>query len=178
MVPLFTAFHAVNNNIIPNGDITMAKIHYPATVAGITGSIGNGVYYRSVSTRFGYIRNWVMPTLTPNNALRGSIMKNLADIWKDASELYKADFKAYAAKARLLPIYGNDTSVRANNGFAYFVMAMQGWSDIATPNVSLATITLEDITSAPAPLVTVSGAVIADLIPAVTGYEAYTEEIG
>lgn len=156
----------------------MAKIFYPATVTGITGQIANGVYYRSISNRFGYMRAYVMPALTTNNALRGSIMKNLSVVWKDAAALYKADFKAYAAKARLIPIYGNDNSVRANNGFAYFVKACQGWYDSSPTTVNLETITAEDISSLPAPIITVAGSVGAGFIDAVSGYEEYTNEIG
>lgn len=155
----------------------MAKIHFPATVAGISGTIGNGVYYRSPSIKFGYIRTWVMPTLNANNALRGAIMKNLADVWKSSLTGYKTNFKAYAAKARLIPIYGNDTSVRANNGFAYFVKACQRWHDSSPSTINLETITAEDIASLPAPLITVAGAVNAGYIEAVPGFEAYTSEI-
>lgn len=156
----------------------MAKIHFPATVAGMSGTIGTGVYYRSPSIKFGYLRTWVMPTMNANNALRGSIMKNLSVVWKDALTGYKTDFKSYAAKARLMPIYGNDTSVRANNGFAYFVKACQGWYDSSPSTVDLETITAEDIASLPAPLITVSGAVHAGYIAIVPGFEAYTAEIG
>lgn len=156
----------------------MAKIHFPATVAGMSGTIGNGVYYRSQSNKFGYLRNWVMPTMTPNNSLHGAIMKNMADIWQDCSELYKADAKAYAAKARLLPIYGDDTRVRANNGFAYFVSCIQKWYDTNPAGIDLKTVTLEDILSLPAPLTSIAQAVNSGFLPAVPGYEAYTEEMG
>ena len=152
----------------------MAKVFFPATVAGMIGRITTGVYYRSGSTKFGYLRSWVYPKLTNNNALRGAEYKNLSAIWGEASAEYKADFATYGQKYKDLPVYGNPYSARTASGFAIWLKAMYALQ-IEQPTVDLATLTAEDIDILSAQMGTVKACVENDFLPVVDGYENLTE---
>lgn len=152
----------------------MAKVFFPATVAGMIGRITTGVYYRSGSTKFGYLRSWVYPKLTNNNALRGSEYKNLSAIWGDASEEYKADFATYGQKYKDLPVYGNPYTARTASGFAIWLKAVYAWK-VESPSVDLATLTTEDFELAASACGTLKACVVNNYLPVVDGYETLTE---
>lgn len=151
----------------------MAKVFFPATVAGMIGRITTGVYYRSGSTKFGYLRSWVYPKLTDNNALRGAEYKNLSALWGDASAGYKADFATYGQKYKDLPVYGNPYSARTASGFAIWIKAMYALQ-VSMPTIDLATLTTEDLEMV-ASVATLKACVENDLLPVVDGYETLTE---
>lgn len=152
----------------------MSKVFFPATVAGIIGRITTGVYYRSGSTKFGYLRSWVYPKLTNNNTLRGSEYKNLATIWGDASEEYKANFATYGQKYKDLPVYGNPYTERTASGFAIWLKAVYAWKE-SQPTTDLATLTTEDFELVAALVGTVKACVDNNFLPVVDGYETLTE---
>ena len=152
----------------------MAKVFFPATVAGMIGRITTGVYYRSGSTKFGYLRSWVYPKLTNNNALRGSEYKNLSAIWGDASAEYKADFATYGQKYKDLPLYGNPYTARTASGFAIWLKAMYALQ-VTQPSVDLATLTSEDMDVLSAKVGTLKDCVENNYLPVVDGYDTLTE---
>ena len=152
----------------------MAKVFFPATVAGMIGRITTGVYYRSGSTKFGYLRSWVYPKLTDNNVLRGSEYKNLSAIWNEGSAAYKADFATYGQKYKDLPVYGNPYTEHSASGFAIWLKAIYAWK-AATPAVDLATLTVEDFEIAAAEVGTLKACVVNNFLPVVDGYETLTE---
>lgn len=152
----------------------MAKVFFPATVAGMIGRITTGVYYRSGSTKFGYLRSWVYPKLTNNNAIRGSEYKNLSAIWGDASAEYKADFATYGQKYKDLPVYGNPYTARTASGFAIWLKAMYALQ-VTQPSVDLATLTSEDMDILSAQVGTLKLCVENNFLPVVEGYETLTE---
>ena len=152
----------------------MAKVFFPATVAGMIGRITTGVYYRSGSTKFGYLRSWVYPKLTNNNALRGSEYKNLSAIWGDASAEYKADFATYGQKYKDLPVYGNPYTARTASGFAIWLKAMYALQ-VTQPTVDLATLTSEDMDVLSAQVGTLKACVVNNFLPVVDGYDTLTE---
>ena len=155
----------------------MPKVFFPATITGLSGTIANGVYSRSRSDKFGYMRAYVMPTATENNTLRGNIMRNLSKVWADADPDYKSDFQLYANQAKNMPIYGNDGSVRANNSFAYFVHGMQEYYYANTASVSLETITAEDIASLGTGMASVRLAIEAGMLDSIPDYSTLTNTI-
>ena len=152
----------------------MAKVFFPATVAGMIGRITTGVYYRSGSTKFGYLRSWVYPKLTNNNALRGSEYKNLSAIWGEASAEYKADFATYGQKYKDLPVYGNPYTARTASGFAIWLKAMYALQ-VTQPSVDLAALTAEDMDMLSAQVGTLKLCVVNNFLPVVDGYDTLTE---
>lgn len=152
----------------------MAKVFFPATVAGMIGRITTGVYYRSGSTKFGYLRSWVYPKLTNNNALRGAEYKNLSAVWSEASAEYKADFATYGQKYKDLPVYGNPYSARTASGFAIWLKAMYALQ-VTQPTTDLATLTAEDMDILSAQVGTLKLCVNNNFLPVVDGYDTLTE---
>ena len=153
----------------------MAKVIYPATVAGIVGRVTTGVYYRSASQKFGYLRSWTMPTITDNMTLHGSYMTNLRNIYmKDLDGAFVEDLKIYAAKYKDLPTYGEAYKVRASGAFAIWYKAVYVWSLAEGPTVNLDTVTIEDFGTFGTFGTSVAAIVANGWLPAVDGYELLT----
>ena len=120
-------------------------------------------------------RKYVLPELTEQNATIGEIMKNLSVVYHDALSGYKDDLKLYSklngrqnvSKKQLVP-----------SAYAIFVKMMFAWQATNPGTIDLATVTVEDLTSLPAPVCSVAGAIDAQLIDFVIGGDALTEEIG
>lgn len=152
----------------------MAKVVYPATVAGIIGTVGTGVYYRAGSTKFGYLRSWVMPSYSTSNAERAGWVKNLKFIWYEAATAYKKDLQDYAAKYKDLPVYGDPMATRTKSRFAIWYMMMVSWA-ASNPSVDLKTLTAEDLGVTGSEVMTIANAVENGHLPSVEGYADFTE---
>lgn len=151
----------------------MAKVVYPATVAGIIGTVGTGVYYRSTSTKFGYLRSWVMPSYSISNQTRAGWVKNLKLIWYEVEEAYKAELALYAQKYKDLPVYGDPMATRTKSRFAIWYMMMVNWS-LLNPSVDLKTLTAQDLGVTGTEVMTIANAVENGCLPSVEGYDAFT----
>ena len=154
----------------------MAKVVYPATVAGIIGTVGTGVYYRAGSTKFGYLRSWVMPSYSTSNAERAGWVKNLKLIWYEVAGAYKAELALYAQKYKDLPVYGDPMATRTKSRFAIWYMMMVNWAN-GNPSVDLKTLTAEDLGITGSEVMTIRNAVVNGHLPSVEGYEDFTEDM-
>lgn len=155
----------------------MAKFKFAPTIAGIIGTLGTGVYYRTNSSKFGLLRSWVMPKPSTSTVLRGSYISNLSKVWtENATEDGKADLATYGQKYKLLPVYGEGLSVRTASGFAIWYKALYAYSE-AVPATDLSTLTAEDIALIGSDINTVADLVANGYLPAVDGYELLTKQI-
>ena len=155
----------------------MAKFKFAPTIAGIIGTLGTGVYYRTNSAKFGLLRTWVMPKPSTSTVLRGSYISNLSKLWTEsATEGGKADLAAYGQKYKLLPVYGDGLSVRTASGFAIWYKALYALS-VDVPATDLSTLTAEDIILLSPGINSVADLVDSGYLPAVDGYELLTETI-
>jgi hypothetical protein len=155
----------------------MAKFKFAPTIAGIIGTLGTGVYYRTNSSKFGLLRTWVMPKPSASTVLRGSYISNLSKVWKEAgTNEGKADLATYGQKYKLLPVYGEGLSVRTASGFAIWYKALYAYSE-AVPQVDLSTLAAEDIALVGSDINTVADLVENGYLPAVDGYELLTRPI-
>ena len=155
----------------------MAKFKFAPTIAGIIGTLGTGVYYRTNSAKFGLLRTWVMPKPSASTVLRGSYISNLSKVWKEAgTDEGKIDLATYGQKYKLLPVYGEGLSVRTASGFAIWYKALYAYS-VAVPATDLSTLTAEDIELLETQINSVAALVNNGYLPAVDGYEALTEPI-
>lgn len=155
----------------------MAKISFNPAIDGIAGRLGKMVFFKVKHSFFGYIREYVYPKLTEQNAMTGKIMKNLAAIWDESSNDYKHDFRTYAEKYNALGWETNRLETRANSGFALFVKAMYAWGKTEDPVLDLSTLTFEDIGTLGGKVETVSNCVSYGFLPAVEGWESLDGEI-
>jgi hypothetical protein len=109
--------------------------------------------YRKHSLCIG--RKFVIPRLTANNTLVGSVMKNLAKVYSACSEGYKADLKVYA--------YRNTANVPAGkmppNAYAIFVKMMYLFAESDSEHIDLETITHSDLQTVGTDIATVADAV-------------------
>lgn len=155
----------------------MAKFKFAPTIAGIIGTLGTGVYYRTNSAKFGLLRTWVMPKPSASTVLRGSYISNLSKIWTETATVEgKKDLATYGQKYKLLPVYGEGLSVRTASGFAIWYKALYAYS-VAVPATDLSTLTAEDISLVGSYINSVKDLVENGYLPAVDGYEDLFEQI-
>jgi hypothetical protein len=155
----------------------MAKFKFAPTIAGIIGTLGTGVYYRTNSAKFGLLRTWVMPKPSASTVLRGSYISNLSKVWKESAHVDgKADLATYGQKYKLLPVYGEGLSVRTASGFAIWYKALYAYS-VAVPATDLSTLSDGDIELVASQINTVAALVNNGYLPAVDGYELLTKPI-
>ncbi len=155
----------------------MAKFKFAPTIAGIIGTLGTGVYYRTNSAKFGLLRTWVMPKPSTSTVLRGSYISNLSKVWTESGDTDgKVDLAAYGQKYKLLPVYGEGLSVRTASGFAIWYKALYAYS-LANPATDLSTLTAEDIELLDTEINSVAALVENGYLPAVDGYENLTQTI-
>lgn len=151
----------------------VAKVSYATFVTGISGRSGNSVFFRSPSTSYGYLRNYVYPTLTENNADRGKEFANMALVLKNVSTAGLADLKAYAKKFAKLPTSGGDgLKARANNHVAVWILALWNLAKETGSGLDLTSITLNDLTTL-FNFTSVAQIVTGGYLPAVDGYTEY-----
>lgn len=152
----------------------MAKVYYPATVGGIIGTVNTGVYYRSGSTKFGYLRSWVYPKRSTSNEVRGSWINNLSKIWATGSAEYKADLQSYAAQYKNLPVYGDPYKHRTSSTFAIWYKAVVAWAE-DNPSIDLGTLSAEDLSLVATDINTVKNCIDNGYLPIVDDYSSLTE---
>jgi len=120
-------------------------------------------------------RKYVKPAPTEQNAIMGAIMKNLSKIYAEADGGYIQDLGVYAVrngkqnvpKGQLIP-----------TRYAIFVKMMFAWQESDPEFVDLSAVTIEDIVTHEAPVISVKDAVDADLLARVMDYDELDSEIG
>lgn len=123
----------------------MAKVKFTQNVAGMSGKIGEGVYMFSSKQGLGYTRPYVYPSITQNNTLMGSQMKNIAKVYSSVTQEYKDDLSDYAVEYHALALYSKPNSERAYSPYAIFVKMMYALQLSDPAHIDLATITLSDL---------------------------------
>ena len=154
----------------------MAKIKYASFITGLSGKSGSTVFYRSPSSAFGYMRNHVTPIYTETNEQRGKEFENLGVQYRKIIEPAREDLANYARKYSQLPASGSgEMAVRANNGMAVFIAMCWRIKRTNPEAVNLASLTLSDIMTV-YNINSVASAVDQGFLPAVPGWEDYTED--
>lgn len=155
----------------------MAKVSYATFVTGISGKSGNSVFFRSPSTAYGYLRNYVYPTLTATNTARGKEFANLTLQLKSMNPAAIADFKDYAKKfAKLAPVGSGGITARANNHVAVWILAVWNLKKATGAGLELDTVTLADIYTL-FEWFSLADIITKGFLPAVDGWEEYDAEL-
>lgn len=113
-------------------------------------------------------RKYVSPTLTANNTLRGTIIKNLADVYSSLSSGYRDDLKTYAAK--------NISNVPKDKlpptAFAIWMKMMYLFAELDEGHIDLSTVTYSDLQTLGADIDTIALAVENGYLANVEGADA------
>ena len=143
------------------------KVKFKYGIQTYSGTVDEMVYgsYRDDNLCIG--REYVYPTLTANNHLKGDSVKNLASVYHNASENYVADLKTYCVR--------NGQNVPKNKliptAFSMFLKMMYAWYESDTEHVDLTTVTVADIVTLDADVRTIARAVGASFLPMVSVYD-------
>jgi len=115
-------------------------------------------------------RKYVIPALTANNTLRGTIMKNLSDIWASVSSGYKADLKIYALKnAANIP-----QGKLPPTAFSIWMQMLYAFAKSDAEHIDLGTLTYTDLQTIGADIASVKEAVLNGYLATVPGAEDLT----
>lgn len=146
------------------------KVTFKYGIKTFSGTLDDMTFgsFREASLCIG--RKYVIPTLTANNTAKGTITKNLAEIWSGVSSGYKTDLKAYAAKnAANIP-----KGQLAPTCFAIWMQMLYLYSKLDEGHVDLSTVTLNDLQTLATDIGTVKDAVLNGYLHEVPGSELLT----
>ena len=120
------------------------KVLFKFGIGAFAGTIDNGTYSMTKNQTGSIMRKYVVPALTTNNSLRGSITKNLATVYKAAQAGYVAQLKTYCQRYNSQYNDPNDPFSPVITAFAMFVQMMYSFAD-AEPAVDLETVSITDL---------------------------------
>lgn len=115
-------------------------------------------------------REYVVPKLTANNTLMGTVCKNLAEVYGDCSSDYKDDLKDYAG----LNAVNIPKTKMPPTSFAIFVKMLYLFSELDSEHIDLATVTHSDLQTLGGDIASVADAVENGYLADVDGAELLT----
>lgn len=142
------------------------KVRFKYGIGTYSGTIDEMTYSNYLKGKLCIARKYVKPRLTENNEAIGSASKNLAFIWKTASEEFKEDYKIYA---RLYATYVHKKNTLPPSSYALFIMAMYTWANSEDPVLDLAHLEVEDMSTLGANVSSIADCVNAGHLPSVPG---------
>ncbi|HNW38801.1 MAG TPA: hypothetical protein PKJ75_08105 [Methanosarcina vacuolata] len=144
------------------------KVTLKYNMGTYSGTLNDMIYsnYRDGAVCIG--RKYVKPAETSQQTALGTVAQNLATIYKTIDPAYIEDLKDYATA------YGKQISPRDQippTAYAIWIKMMYAWRKSDVEHVFLETVTLADIVSMEAPIVSIQGAIEGGLLPDVTNSE-------
>lgn len=119
-------------------------------------------------------RKYVYPEITEHNHIVGSIVKNLAVVYSEASPDYVQDLKTYAKRNGKENVPNNQIVPQT---YSLFIKMMYNWQKSDPTHVDLAAVTIADIVALDADVRTIARAVSAGFLPNVSVSADLTSEI-
>ncbi|PKN75021.1 MAG: hypothetical protein CVU49_06135 [Candidatus Cloacimonetes bacterium HGW-Cloacimonetes-2] len=150
------------------------KVTLKYNLSSYSGTLNDMTYgsYKDGAVCIG--RKWVQPATTPQQGELGKIAINLSDIYSEASAEWKADLKIYARK------YGMEITPKNQlgpSGYALYVKMMYAWAASDPEHVTLDSLSLTDIQTLEAPVLSIADAVAEELLPRTSNCDALIAEM-
>ncbi|MDZ4182889.1 MAG: hypothetical protein U1B83_08440 [Candidatus Cloacimonadaceae bacterium] len=144
------------------------KVKFKYGLSTYSGTLDEMTYgsYRDGMVCIG--RKWVYPNLTANNENMGNIAKNLATVYREVSDLYKADLKTYAQRNGKQNTPKNQIPPTA---YAIFVKMMYAWAKGEDPQIDLSARTIEDLETGGDKIESVADAIDNGLLARISNYD-------
>ena len=149
----------------------MAKLIFASFAAGLSGKSGANVYYSARSNRFGYLRGYVYPSLTPNNSLRGQDAKNIKSLFVQIHSTARLQLDEYVALYKDLTPVGGGFKKNANSPYMVFSKAMWAWHNSDPTHVTFNGLGFDDYQSMIEEPMSISSLIRNNFLPAVEGWE-------
>lgn len=153
------------------------KVFYKFGIGAMSGTLMELVHCPDREKQMSYGRRWARPKYTANNALLGSIGRNLGILWHSASADYRADFALYAKRYKVQHDIPNAPGNACWSPYPLFTKMMFAWQQSDPLHVDLATVTINDIVTLDASVRTVEKAIDAGFIQTVTPYDDLNHDI-
>ena len=147
------------------------KVTFKGAIGSYSGYYDQMVFSPTPNKLGSIARKWVKPKATPQQSVLKTISGNLKTIWDAADPAYKQDLKDYASKINVEMSSSHEVYTAYTNGYAEFVRMMYAWRDSDVEHVFLETVSVSDIVSMEAPVVSVVDAITAGLLANVPGSE-------
>ena len=147
------------------------KVTFKGAIGSYSGYYDQMVFSPTPNKLGSIARRWVKPAVTPQQSVLKTISGNLKAVWAAADGAYKQDLKDYATKRNVEISSSHDVYTAYTNAYAEFVRMMYAWRDSDEEHVFLETVTVPDIVSMEAPIVSVIDAITAGILANVPGSE-------
>lgn len=119
-------------------------------------------------------RKYVKPVYTTNNQHMGAIGKNLKNVYHNAATAYVTDLKTYCTRNKKDNV---PWTKRAPSPLAMFYKMMYAWSKTDPLHIDLTAVTIADIVTMDAEVMSLERAIDAGYLPSVKKYNDLTSEI-
>ena len=139
------------------------KVSFKYGIRTISGKLDDLVHMACNKGRVAVARVFVYPKLVTQHLLFGDINHNIASIWEECSDDFKADMKAYALQR--IPYYTAE-QIPAYANYAHFVRFLYNFSD-ENPEVDLSEITKANLELEGCPT-TVAEIIVEEYLPAIS----------
>lgn len=147
------------------------KVLFKYGIGAMAGTIDEGVYRFTTNKTGSIMRKYTYPRLTNNNTLRGSIMKNLAEVWNSCSSGYKEDMKTYSQIWNTTYKDPSDPFSPERSAFAMFMAMMYLFAELDEGHIGLDTVTYSDLQTLGADIDTIHLAVENGYLQPVSGHD-------
>lgn len=153
------------------------KVSFKYGIGYFSGTVDQATYAPTAKKLGSYMRKYVVPRYTTNNAEMGTILKNIRSIWKDVSAGYKEELKLYSAQHFVQITPDNDAWARPLSNFSWFIRLLWILKEKTPEVIDLKTLTLNDIKTLWPEIASVAVACENGFLPTVTGCEEWDTEM-
>ena len=147
------------------------KVTFQYGIGSFSGTVENAVFWPTLNKLGSYMRKYVVPKLTENNTLRGTIMKNLSEVWSEVSSGYKLEMKTYCERLTVALNDQQDPFAPRYTSFGIWVKMMYLFSKLDAGHINLGTITYSDLQTLGEDILSIAVAVENEYMTAVPGYD-------
>ncbi len=148
------------------------KVKFKYGIATYSGTIDEMVYGSYNDDKLCIGREYVYPRLTEQNTAVGSVGKNLALVWAEASAGWKEDLKTYAQRNKTENVPKTEL---APGTYALYIKLMYAWQESDPDHVDLASVTSGDVDTLGTKIQTVKACVDNEMLPHIADADDLTQ---
>ena len=153
------------------------KVKFKFGIGSYAGTIDLATFYETKNGNGSFMRKWVKPKLTDQNAELGSIGKNLAQIYREVSAAYKEQLGTYVNLYNTAVSDSEDIFQVRVNKYAMFIKMFYAFAAANGGSVDLKSLSFGDLATLFPEIINIAAACNEGFLLSVPGCELLTENM-
>lgn len=153
------------------------KVKFKYGIGSFSGTLELATFYETPNGGASFMRRWVKPKLTAQNAELGVISKNMATMWGECSEDYKANLVIYCEKYQVHYRDPENPFQIKPTSFAMFVKMFYRLAAANIGTIELKSLSFGDLSTLFPEITNVNSAINEGYLEFVPGCELLTENM-